>query len=36
MIFDTYELIAVGAATLAILVLGITHLRNNVRFYSRN
>ena len=34
MIFDTYELIAVGAAVLAILMLGTTHLRNNLSFYS--
>jgi hydrogenase-4 component E len=34
MIFDTYELIAVGAAILAILMLGTTHLRNNLSFYS--
>jgi|SRR5271156_2304540 hydrogenase-4 component E len=34
MIFDTYELIAIGAAILAILMLGTTHLRNNLSFYS--
>jgi hydrogenase-4 component E len=34
MIFDTYELIAVSAAVLAILMLGTTHLRNNLHFYS--
>jgi len=34
MIFDTYELIAVSAAVLAILMLGTTHMRNNLSFYS--
>jgi hydrogenase-4 component E len=34
MVFDTYELIAISAAILAILMLGTNHIRSNLDFYS--
>jgi hydrogenase-4 component E len=34
LVFDTYELITFAAAVTAILLLGTTHLRNNLAFYS--
>src|SRR5271170_40013 len=34
MVFDTYELIAICAAVLAILMLGTNHIRSNLDFYS--
>jgi hydrogenase-4 component E len=34
MILDTYELLAISAAVVAILMLGTTHIRNNLDFYS--
>lgn len=34
MLFDIYEMIALSAATLAIFMLGTTHLRANLDFYT--